>query len=127
MADKEREPLLSGPKMEDSGSESNQHEGRTGSREVKQKESPRSSLHMAAIQKDYNVALAGVFKKKKKIESMGIGRAFCPNERLCRWLRGPGIVDRDCRHSWKYRMNATVHMDGIRGNGKTGYFVGKHR
>ncbi len=27
MADKEREPLLSGPKMEDSGSESNQHEG----------------------------------------------------------------------------------------------------
>ncbi len=61
MADKEREPLLSGPKMEDSGSESNQHEGRTGSREVKQKESPRSSLHMAAIQKDYNVALAGVF------------------------------------------------------------------
>ena len=75
MADKEREPLLSGPKMEDSGSESNQHEGsktlfcfegRTGSREVKRKESPRSSLHMAAIQKDNSVALAGVFKKKKK-------------------------------------------------------------
>ena len=78
-----------------------------------------------AIQEDYNVALAGVFQKKRK--NMGDPGALCPNGNLCQWLRGSGIVDRDCRHPWKYRMNATVHVDGIRGDGETWYLVGKHR